>query len=200
MHVKQNKQPPDHEFEQSTFCHMEQLFRLAYARIGNTQDAEDIVQDTYLKAYRAFAGLRQRDRIKSWLTHILINTVRDHRRKGLRAVPTIDISEMAEDSVYEPTQISSEEQLCRDEIDPMLSNALQSIPDTFVTPLILREIHGASYEEIAQILDIPMGTVMSRLFRARSLLRNALLPHDGTDNGTASPAQNDERHKRGPCQ
>ena len=67
-----------------------------------------------------------------------------------------------------------EEQLCRDEIDPALLRALKAIPENFLTPLLLREVHEASYDEIAQILSIPKGTVMSRLSRARGLLRKSL--------------------------
>jgi RNA polymerase sigma-70 factor (ECF subfamily) len=198
--MKQIKQPFNCQFEETTFCYMEQLFRLAYSRIGNTQDAEDIVQETYLKAYRAYGGLRQRESIKSWLTRILLNTVRDYQRKGMRSVSTVDISDMEEDSVHEPSQIGPEEQLCRDEIDPSLFKALQAIPVTFLTPLLLREIYGATYDEIADTLDIPVGTVMSRLFRARCLLRNALLPELSSDNPHAFPRATEEKRKRGSSQ
>jgi len=164
--MKQGQRPFDYEFENCTFSYMEQLFRLAYSRVGNTQDAEDIVQETYLKAWRAFSSLRRRESIKRWITHILMNTIRDYRRKDTRTVSTVDISDLDESSFHEPTQIGPEEEICRDEIDPMLSNALRSIPETFLTPLLLREIHESTYDDIAQTLDIPIGTVMSRLFRA----------------------------------
>jgi RNA polymerase sigma-70 factor, ECF subfamily len=186
-------------FEDSTFCYMEQLFRLAYSRIGNPQDAEDIVQDTYLKAWRAFSSIRQRESIKSWITHILINTIRDYRRKEMRTVQTVDISALEEDSLHEPRQDSPEEAICRDEIDPALLRALRSIPETFLTPLLLREINESTYEEIAHTLDIPIGTVMSRLFRARSLLRKALLPEIHPDSTAVTPQSDEyeEDHKRG---
>ncbi len=179
--MKQNKKSINYQFEDSTFCHMEQLFRLAYARTGNRQDAEDILQETYLKAFRAFAGLRQRGRIKSWLTHILINTAADQRRKSLRSVPTVAISDVDESTLLIPSQASPEEEITADEIDPLLLKALKSIPEKFLTPLLLREIHEATYEEIAHILDIPIGTVMSRLSRGRSMLKSALLPPSDKD-------------------
>ena len=90
------------------------------------------------------------------------------------------------------------EAFCRDEIDPMLSNALRSIPETFLTPLLLREIHESTYDDIAQTLDIPIGTVMSRLFRARSLLRKALLPEIHPDpHAPQSDECAEEKRKRG---
>src|SRR5271170_2107139 len=94
--MKQNKSPLSSQFEESTFCYMEQLFRLAYSRMGNIQDAEDIVQETYLKAYKSFENVRQRESVKGWITQILINTTKDHRRKGMRSVPTADIKDINE--------------------------------------------------------------------------------------------------------
>ncbi|MBS2010374.1 MAG: sigma-70 family RNA polymerase sigma factor [Cyanobacteria bacterium SZAS TMP-1] len=163
------------KFEDLTFCYMEQLFRLAYARVGNFDDAEDILQDTYVKAYRAFDTLRDRTQVKRWLTQILINTIHDHGRKSRRALQTVDISEMPESFMEEPRKPGPEDEICHDEIDPALMKALNSMPKAFLIPLLLREIDEASYEEIAQALDIPIGTVMSRLSRARSFLRRSLL-------------------------
>ncbi|HEY9792241.1 MAG TPA: sigma-70 family RNA polymerase sigma factor [Candidatus Obscuribacterales bacterium] len=172
--MNQRKQQLNLQFEPSTFCYMEQLFRLAYSRVGNTEDAEDIVQETYLKAFRAFDTVRHPARIKSWLTNILVNTIHDHRRKGRRTIIAVDIDSIEEETIIHLNQSSPEEELCRDEIDPNLCRAMQTVPDKFLIPLLLREIHEETYDAIAQILDIPIGTVMSRLFRARTLLRHAL--------------------------
>lgn len=197
--MKQVQHRFDHEFEKSTFSYMEQLFRLAYSRVGNKQDAEDIVQETYLKAWRSYASLRQSESVKSWLTRILINTARDYQRKEIRTARTITLSDLGEDSLLEPQQAGPEEELSQDEIDPSLLQALRSIPEIFLTPLLLREIHDSTYEEIAQILDIPIGTVMSRLFRGRSLLRSALCADLGA---TSIPTEqlNKKRRKRGSAQ
>lgn len=166
------------DFRDMTLCYVEPLFRLAYARVGNNLDAEDIVQETYLKAFRAFGTFKGKTSIKNWLSQILINTVRDHFRKNQKELPTIDLDTAIEELPSEPMVSGPEETICENEIDPMLTRALKSIPDEFVTALLLREIHEASYKEIAQILDIPEGTVMSRLHRARTLLRTYLLSKD----------------------
>jgi len=168
------KHRPEHEFEEQTLCYVEQLFRLAYSRVANAQDAEDIVQDTYLKAYKGFSKFRFETSIKNWLSQILLNTVRDHFRKGSRTIATMNIEDMLDDDGDQPIDCSPEQQMCEDEIDPALMQALLSIPENLLIPLLLREIHDATYEEIASILDVPKGTVMSRLFRARAQLRKRL--------------------------
>jgi RNA polymerase sigma-70 factor (ECF subfamily) len=195
--MKQNSKSDHQEFEDSTFCFLEQLFRLAYARVGNTQDAEDLLQETYLKAYRSFSTLRKQTRIKSWLTQILINTISDYRRKEMRALTTIDIDAMPDDVPVSYSQIGPEEQLCRDEIDPALVRALKAIPESFLIPLLLREIQEATYEEIAHVLDIPKGTVMSRLSRARALLRKNLGSVIDPNSVTMSGANDGQEEGRG---
>lgn len=162
------------ELEETAFKHIDQLFRLAYARVGNVEDAEDIVQETYVKAFRAYASYRHEASLLTWLTQILVNIVHDHFRKTTRVVPTVDVADMDE-WLLEPAAQGPEELLCNNELDSVLTLALRSMSETLVIPLLLREIHDASYEEIAQILEVPIGTVMSRLSRARSSLRKKLL-------------------------
>jgi len=173
MHLNENQLNRD--FENLTIGYVEQLFRLAYARVGNIQDAEDIVQETYLKAYKSFSTFRSGTRIQNWLAQILINLTRDHYRKVSRSPATVELDEDFGDGADAPAFMSPEEQLCRDEIDPQLSTALMSMSEVLVRPLLLREIYDATYEEIAEILVVPKGTVMSRLARARAALRNRLL-------------------------
>jgi RNA polymerase sigma-70 factor, ECF subfamily len=200
--MTKSQQTLNSQFEDSTFCYMKQLFRLAYSRTGNRQDAEDILQETYLKAWRSFGSVRQPESTKNWLTQILINTIHDFRRKAQRTIETVDIADLDEDAVQEQVSASPEDQICRDEIDSSLSEALQSIPQAFLTPLLLREIYESSYDEIAHSLDIPIGTVMSRLYRARALLRNALLAHEKSDEtkaGNRCDVATEENQKRGSC-
>lgn len=187
------------QFAALTFGYMDQLFRFAYARVGNTQDAEDIVQETYLKGYRAFHTVRKGDSIKGWLIQILMNNVRDHFRAASRAVQTVNIVDTHGENLVEPLQTGPEERLCDLEIDPALLKALNSMPPACVTPLLLREIHDATYSEIAALLNVPMGTVMSRLSRARVLLRKRLLV-DGDSYGLRLfPNRQDNRPDSGGC-
>jgi RNA polymerase sigma-70 factor (ECF subfamily) len=166
---------PNRQFEKLTLGYVDQLFRFAYARVGNTQDAEDIVQETYLKGYRSFHNLRKGESARNWLTQILVNTVRDHFRKASRTIQTVEIAEAFLNGLEEPAQIGPEEQVCNREIDPLLAKALNLMPDTYAVPFLLREIYDTSYNEIAGILNVPIGTVMSRLSRARAVLRKTLL-------------------------
>ncbi|HEY9777709.1 MAG TPA: sigma-70 family RNA polymerase sigma factor [Planktothrix sp.] len=167
------------EFQTSTLCYIEQMYRLAFARLGNAEDARDVVQDTYLKAFRSFESLHDRAHIKNWLTQILLNNIRDHYRKRSRSVDSVELLETMDDTLQSFSIPGPEEVLSSTELDPQLLQALHAIPDQFVVPLLLREIYDATYEEIAHVLDIPKGTVMSRLFRARTMLRKLLLSDDG---------------------
>jgi len=194
-----NEYASQSDFEELTFCYLEQLFRLAYSRVGCVEDAQDILQETYLKAFRSFGSLKQRAYTKRWLTQILINTINDHQRKSRRFELTVDISDLPEEFADEQRP-GPEEELCRDEIDPALIQALNSLPEIFLVPLLLREIQEASYEEIALILGIPLGTVMSRLSRARGLLRKKLAPSLGQTASIAGHKNNENLDRRGSSQ
>ncbi len=168
-----DQKPSEENFEELALRFVEPLYRLAFARVDNVNDAEDIVQETYLKAFKNFQTFRGEASLKNWLSQILINTVRDHFRKSGRTVVTVewDDSIESDELLAEP---GPEELLCNSNLHPELTKALSTLPEQLLVPLLLREIDDATYEEIAQILEVPMGTVMSRLFRARKLLRKKL--------------------------
>ncbi|HEY9775467.1 MAG TPA: sigma-70 family RNA polymerase sigma factor [Planktothrix sp.] len=170
-----SKNETDSRFEDSAIGYADILFRIAYARLGNAHDAEDAVQETYLKAFRSISNFRAGTNMKAWLTQILINTIRDAYRRSNHRAEAVDLDEALGDGADVPTFPGPEEILCDDEIDPDLSIALKTMSETLAIPLILREAYEATYEEIANILDIPKGTVMSRLSRARTRLRELLL-------------------------
>ena len=159
-------------FKDSTYGYFDCLYRMAYARLNRAEDAEDVVQETYLKAFRAFDTFREGTNAKAWLIRILLNTIRDHVRKENRTLPVIPLDETIQISNQHSS--SPEQQLCANEIDSQLLEALQALPEIFLAPLLLRELQSLSYQEIANTLDIPIGTVMSRLSRARDLLRSKL--------------------------
>ncbi|MCA9804411.1 MAG: sigma-70 family RNA polymerase sigma factor [Cyanobacteria bacterium HKST-UBA02] len=173
-------------FEAITLPHLDRLYRLAYSRVGNRADAEDLVQETYLKAYRAFAGLKKEGDPQSWLSQILINNLRDHFRKSTRRPPLVDLSEdLTEQIAVESWTPGPEERICETEGDPELKAVLNTMPEKLVMPLLLRHISDLSYEDIASVLGIPIGTVMSRLSRARDYVRRRLT-HRKTDSRNVS--------------
>lgn len=159
----------DEEFEDLVAVHSDAMYKFAFARIGNRSDAQDIVQETFLKAYRSFDQRNRQGDSRNWLRKILVNNICDFYRQKARNVSTVllDESESAQDL---PASERSEEF----EFDWSLQKALSSMSEKFVIPLLLREIDDASYEEISEMLGVPIGTVMSRLARARAQLRKKL--------------------------
>ena len=170
------------KFEQLTCPLGPHLFRLAYWRLANRQDAEDVVQETYLRAYRSFDTFQPGTNIKGWLVRIQLNVINDTLKKRLKQVDTIAI----DDDSHEFEQLQSpsaslqdpEFQHAQKEIGPDLLEALQQLPTSLLYPLLLRELEDMTYQEIATTLDIPSGTVMSRLFRARKVLRERLVKRE----------------------
>ncbi len=168
------------DFERRAYFLAPKLYRLAYARLGNAQDAEDLVQDTFVKAFRAFKTFRQNANLEAWLVTILINTIRDHIRKANK-LPAHLSHEDAEEIEIADISAGPEEQLESSELNEAILKALKSIPESMSMPLLLREIHDMTYKDIAEVLDVPIGTVMSRLSRARQLLKNILSTNSKTD-------------------
>jgi RNA polymerase sigma-70 factor (ECF subfamily) len=147
-------------------AHYELLYRYAYRLSGNASDAEDLVQETFGKAMRKMEQLRNPERVKPWLYRILRNLylhrVRDEKRR--RVVPMESLGELP---AREDAEVPA--------IDPQrLQAALDDLDETFRSPLILFYFEGFSYREIAEQMDLPIGTVMSRLARAKSYLKTQL--------------------------
>ena len=170
-------------FQQIASEYYPHMFRFALARLGSVQDAEDVVQEACIKALHSYGELREPSRAQSWLMQILVNTIRDHVRKESKRADVIRIDDVAEGDIAGtddpmPGQQDPAIVLANKELNTTLSEALRQLPDIFLTPLLLREIQGASYKEIADMLSIPTGTVMSRLARGRALLRKILTPQD----------------------
>jgi len=166
------------EFEKLTWPLGPDLFRMAYWRLANSQDAEDAVQDTYLRAYRSFNTFQAGTNLKAWMTRILINVINDSLKKRGRLqdfrADEDEIDELAAIADQSAVARNPETQLIEQEIHPDLLASLQRLPTGLLHPLLLRELEDMSYAEIASILGIPTGTVMSRLFRARRIVREQL--------------------------
>jgi RNA polymerase sigma-70 factor (ECF subfamily) len=145
--------------------HLKRLYGAAYRLTGNAADAEDLVQETLLRAYRRFHLFVPGSNAKAWLLTILQNLRTDLLRKKGRTPPLSDLPE--EGPAVEPTQGQG---LDTADIEQILSK----LPDPFRTAVVLRDVEELSYEEIARAMQAPIGTVMSRIHRGRALLRAAL--------------------------
>ena len=160
----------DDGFASEALSYIDSLYGTALRLTRRTQDAEDLVQETYLKAFRAANQFERGTNLKAWLFTILHNTFRNVRRHDGRNPVDVntDVVERAVDHAggdQTPEQI-----LTRATLDADLQDALDSIPDAFRQAVWLRDVEEFAYAEIAKMLDIPIGTVMSRISRGRRLL------------------------------
>ena len=162
--------------------HYEALYRYAYRLAGNSSDAEDLTQDTFGKAIARLGQLRNHERAKPWLFRILRNgylhRIRDERRKKL--IPLESIGDLEQSTPETPPEIDS----------AALQEALNDLDETFRTPLILFYFEDFSYRDIAEQMDLPIGTVMSRLARAKGYLKNRLSAGLDPDSTLHSPKEN----------
>lgn len=173
---------PDPSFEERTLPHLKTLFRLAFRLTGDPAGAEDLVQETYLKALQSFSTLRQPDRVRPWLCQILSRLVIDRHRAAWREVPIEGADELDRFSLYD--RIADEDPLpysdnLHDEFlaqfrDEEVRRALLALPPAYRIPLVLLYVEDLSYRELAELLGCPVGTVMSRLHRGRKALEREL--------------------------
>jgi RNA polymerase sigma-70 factor (ECF subfamily) len=162
------------EFAREALSHLDSLYGTALRLTRRTQDAEDLVQDTYLKAFRAAHQFEPGTNLKAWLFTILHNTHRNMRRHDGRSPIEVDseVVDRAEDAAG--ADHSPEQLLTRATLDVDLQRALDELPDAFRQAVWLRDVEELSYADIAGVLDIPIGTVMSRISRGRRALFEAL--------------------------
>jgi RNA polymerase sigma-70 factor, ECF subfamily len=165
---------PDTEFAEAVLAHIDSLYGTALRLTRRAADAEDLVQDTYLKAFRAAHQFQPGTNLKAWLFTILHNTFRNSRRHDGRNPVDVD-SEAVEQAVSAgPGAQSPEQILSRATLDADLQGALDALPDAFRQAVWLRDVEELSYAEMAQVLDVPIGTVMSRISRGRRALSEGL--------------------------
>ena len=161
--------------------HNQALFRTARSILRNDSDAEEVLQEAYLQAYRAMASYRADARLGTWLTRIVIHAAIARARQGQRraeVVPLDGLGDLPADAMentmnHDPAE-SAERAAMRSQMRQLLEQAIDRLPDAFRTVFVLRAVEEMSGEEVAACLDIPEATVRSRYFRARSLLRSAL--------------------------
>ena len=169
-------------FEQAVLPHLDAAYNLARWLTRNEQDAEDVVQEAYLRALRFFAGFRGGD-ARAWLLRIVRNTCYTwlHVNRPLQDATEYDENHFPPDS----RAPNPEELVLQSDSGTLMRKALEKLPPSFREVLILRELEGMSYKEIADITGMPTGTVMSSLSRARGRLRQALT---GLMNGDTVPS------------
>ena len=173
--------------DQATFAdqameHMPSLYTAALRMTRNPADAEDLVQETYLKAYRAFASYQEGTNLKAWLYRILTNTFINSYRSKKRRPEQTDLDDVEDLYLYRrlggleaaKAGRSAEDEVLESITDDEVKRAIEALPEQFRMAVLLADVEGFSYKEIASILDVPIGTVMSRLHRGRRGLQKAL--------------------------
>ncbi len=164
--------------------HLDALYRTALRLTRNPQDAEDLVQDTYLRALRALDQFQEGTNLRAWLFKILTNgfinqyrrRVRSPRSESIDGVEDFYLYQHLIDSGLQPAASEPEREVLERLVDEDIIRALEELPVPFRQVVLLADVEGFSYKEIADILGIKIGTVMSRLHRGRRRLQQALLP------------------------
>jgi RNA polymerase sigma-70 factor, ECF subfamily len=169
------------EFERQALVHVDALYGAAYRLTRNARDAEDLVQDALLRAYKFWDSFQQDSNCKAWLLRIVTNTFINEYQRRKRSREVLDAATAEQDATdgvlvhaTAHDKQAPDQMLLQASVSDDVQRALESLPDDFRTAVILCDMQGLSYKEIAEIMQTPVGTVMSRLFRGRKLLANAL--------------------------
>ncbi len=165
------------------------IYALAYRVIGREEDARDVAQETFLRAFRALSGFKGQAKFSSWLYRITLNLCRDWIRKERRTpvTPTpegVDLIELAGEAT--PSE-SIEDLLARKQLSEAVAKAMALLPEEQRTAIILKEYHGLTFQEIADLLDCPLSTVKTRLYQGLTVLRRHLQER-GETRAAARPA------------
>ena len=169
-------------FTEVAMEHMPGLYSAALRMTRNPSDAEDLVQETYLKAYRAYARFEEGTNLRAWLYRILTNTFINSYRAAKRRPEVTDVEDVEDLYLYrrlpstgggQPGR-SAEDEALDSFTDDDVKTALEELPEAFRMAVLLADVEGFSYKEISEITEVPIGTVMSRLHRGRRALQKAL--------------------------
>jgi RNA polymerase sigma-70 factor (ECF subfamily) len=180
-------------FEDDVTPLLPQLYSAALRLTRNPADAEDLVQETLLRAFRGYGGFKAGTNLRAWLYRILTNTFINRYRQQARQPAEVELGELEDMYLYRRlgqeagAARSAEEEALERFVDEDIKEAVEALPDNFRIPVLLADVEGFSYKEIARIMGVPIGTVMSRLHRGRKGLQKALW--EITERrGTGSPA------------
>jgi RNA polymerase sigma-70 factor (ECF subfamily) len=166
-------------FEAEALQHMEALYRTALRMTKNESDAEDLVQEAYVKAYRFWDHFETGSNCRAWLFKIMTNIFINEYRSKARSPMSVNVDELDDNFLFgqlaaDKTTKNPEQELFSRVIDDDVKKAIESLPDDFRLVVVLAFLEGFSYQEIADIMDLQLGTVKSRLHRGRKLLQKAL--------------------------
>jgi RNA polymerase sigma-70 factor, ECF subfamily len=171
------------QFEQTALPHLDTLYSAALRLVRNPDDAKDLLQETVLRAYRCFHQFAPGTNCRAWLLTILYNIFRTAYRRGGREPVgltseaferEIELQSLADrESRNDPEKLAAERSAAR-----LIERALESLPEEFRETLLLVDVHELNYQEASEVLDIPLGTVKSRVSRGRTLLRTALAKYN----------------------
>jgi RNA polymerase sigma-70 factor, ECF subfamily len=182
------------EFERQAMVHTDALFGAAYRLTRNARDAEDLVQDSLLRAYRFWDSFEQDSNCKAWLLRIVTNTFINEYQRKKRSREVLDAATAEQDATDgilihadANDRQTPERALLDRSVSDDVQRALDALPEDFRTAVVLCDVQGLSYKEIAEIMQTPVGTVMSRLFRGRKLLATSLREF-ATSEGYVRPA------------
>ena len=175
---QERKQRKDELFEKEFFPHLDALYNFAYHLTYNEDDSNDLVQETYLKAYRFAESYEKGTNAKAWLFKILKNAFINEYRRKAKQPSKVDFEDIvtyqdADDTKY-ANDLDLRQEIFQGMIGDEVTRAINSLPVDFKTVILLCDIEGFTYEEIAKIIDIPIGTVRSRLHRSRQMLKEML--------------------------
>ncbi len=163
-------------FESLMEAHEQRVFAIALRMMRNREEALDVTQETFITVLRKASSFKGRAAFSTWLYRVTVNTCYDHLRKRRRQI-SIPLPEG-----YEPPDRSTNDRLASVEMRPTIEGALAELPETFAAAVILSDVEGLPLREVSEILDIPVGTVKSRVFRGRRMLAsqlgNLLTPDD----------------------
>jgi RNA polymerase sigma-70 factor (ECF subfamily) len=170
------------QFTADAMQYAPQLFSTALRMTRNRSDAEDLVQETYIKGWRSFSTFQEGTNLRAWLFRIMTNTYINKYNAAKRKGTEVELDDVEELFLYkrlgsiDQSKLSSsaEDQMLNLFTDDEVKNALESLPEDFRIPVLLSDVDGFSYKEIAEMLEIPMGTVMSRLHRGRKIMQKML--------------------------
>ncbi|CAN5610981.1 sigma-70 family RNA polymerase sigma factor [soil metagenome] len=181
-------------FEELVKRHQRTVYALLYQLAPDWTDTSDLAQEVFIRVWRSINNLRNPSSFRSWLTQIVTNLFYDELRKRPRRLPTVSMDEPMDDE--EQTDVTRDiadvhpqpdEKLLSNEMSDVIRRAMLRLPEQFRTSIVLREVEGLSYEEIAVITKTEMGTVKSRIARARTKLQELLKPY--LENNTSSTSE-----------